>query len=264
MRAESRQRGVTLTELTVVMGVVVLLAALSLPAVRALMRSFESGSSTRAMISAALASARAIAAKEQSYVGIRFQKAYNPDNPDPVKAAQYMIFIIHDKQATDLAYGFRAIEGMKPMKLPDSIGVMDWTMIQDAQEAADPCVWEPSADEEVTDLTAFSIVFSPAGKLVIHDVRVRNKDGYTTDSSNDEVFNTENNVTSAADPVGMFIQDDYEWLGLKEEPSGNSFLIYDRRQFERAYRKGQGYSGYLVQLAPIYINAYMGTLISTE
>jgi Tfp pilus assembly protein PilE len=258
MRAESRQSGVTLAELTVVMAAVVVLAALSLPAVRAVMRSFESGSSTRAMISAALASARAIAAKEQSYVGIRFQKAYNPDNPDPLKAPQYMIFIIHDKEATDLAYGFRAIEGLKPMKLPDSVGVMDWTMIQEAQEVSDPDVWEPSVDEEVTDLTAFSIVFSPAGKLVTQDVRV------AAASATDDVFNTLSRITDPDNPAGIFVEDNAEWPTLVQEPSGKSFIIYDRREFAQAYKRGRGYSDYLIRLAPIYINPYMGTLISTE
>jgi len=254
----------TLTELTVVIAAMAVLAVLTVPAVRALLHSFESGSSTRAMISATLASARALAAREQSYVGIRFQTAYDPDGP--LKAPQYMIFIIHEEPRNmgNVRDGFRAMEGLKPVKLPDSVGVMDWSMIEAAQAAAEPAVWEPGSLEEVTDLTAFSIVFSPSGKLVIHDVRVRNKDGYTTDSSNDEVFNTANNVTNAANPVGMFIQDDYGELGLEEEASGNSFIIYDRGRFERAYKKGQGYSGYLAEVGPIYVNPYMGTLISTE
>ena len=250
----------TLTELTVVMGVVVLLAALSLPAVRALMRSFESGSSTRAMISAALASARAIATKEQSYVGVRFQKAYNPDEPDPLKAPQYMIFIMHDPNippSLAMNLGCGAVKGIKPMKLPDSVGVMDMLLgsgIDDPNEILDD--GDINEDVEVVDTSTFTILFSPAGKLVLHTHKAQSSD------ATDDVFNTTDSITNLG--VGMFVEDQDEAAQPINEFSRNHFFIYDRRQFERAYRKGQGYSGYLVQLAPIYINPYMGTLISTE
>ncbi|HUT30433.1 MAG TPA: type II secretion system protein [Sedimentisphaerales bacterium] len=247
MKRKLKQSGVTLVELTVTMAIVVLLAVVGVPAVRALVHSFESGSSTRAMIGAAMASARAISAREQQYVGIRFQKAYSPQGS--LRAPQYMIFIIHDMQATGLAYGFRAIEGLKPIKLPDSVGVMDASLVDDVNEG-----WEPASDAEVTDLTSFSIVFTPAGKLVIHDVRVARTSG------SDDVFNTLTRITAAVNPAGMFVEDNPE----DQEPSGNSLIIYDRKRFEQAYRDGQGYSGYLVQVPRIYINPYMGTMISTE
>jgi hypothetical protein len=272
----------TLTELAVVMAVVALLAVLSVPAVRALMGSFESGSSTRAMIGAALASARAMAAKEQSYVGVRFQKAYHPQGP--LRASQYMIFIIHDKKATKLAYGFRAIAGLKPMKLPDSVGVTDMTTVYREESGNQVDITEYdviddtmiSEERDVTDATTFSIVFSPSGKLLIHEVRVRNCDGFVDSSSGigdvsgDDVFNK---IEQVNDGLGLFYQDDYflaSWspypddLGLGPEYSRKSFIIYDRREFGQAYKRGQGYSGYLMQLAPIYVNPYMGTLISTE
>ncbi|UCC22498.1 MAG: hypothetical protein JSW23_00025, partial [Planctomycetota bacterium] len=90
MRARSRQSAVTLTEMTVVVAAVALLVVFGLPAIRTFISSFESEGGARTLISAALASARAIAAREQHYVGIRFQKAYHPR--DPLEAAQYMIF----------------------------------------------------------------------------------------------------------------------------------------------------------------------------
>ncbi len=74
-----------------------------------------------------MASARAIASKEQCYAGIRFQKRYDPTNPI-TQASQYIIFIIkeNDKNLSgNLVNGFRAVKGIQPIKLPDSIGVMD-------------------------------------------------------------------------------------------------------------------------------------------
>ena len=113
MKAKSRQSGLTLMEMTVVMAVVAMLTVFGLPAVRTLLNSFESQAGARAMISASLASARAIAAKEQRYAGVRFQNRYQQDN----KGCQYMIFIVQDPSI--LAWGFRAVGGINPIKLPD-------------------------------------------------------------------------------------------------------------------------------------------------
>ena len=271
MNAKCRQSGVTLTEMTVVAAVIALLVTFGLPAIRTFHSTFESGASVRAMISAGLASARAVAAREQHYAGIRFQKAYNPDDPEQLEASQYMVFIVHDPDpapyGTDYANGFRAVEGLKPIKLPETIGVMDSTLIREKVRESILLgeEWEPAGLQELNDLTTFSIVFSPSGKMVIHYVRVWNRDGKTTNASSDDIFNTESNVTNTENPVGMFIQDYYEVvLGLKEELARNSFVIYDRKEFKQAYEKGQGYSNYLVRLVPIYINAYTGTMILVD
>jgi len=263
---------VTLMEMTVIAAVVALLVGFGLPAVRTFYGSFESGGSVRGLISAGLASARAIAAKEQRYAGIRFQKAYNPDDPNQLEASQYMVFIVHDpdpgppdsRYGTGYANGFRAVQGLKPIKLPDAIGVMDSAGIREYISISLPADWEPTTTQELNDLTTFSIIFSPSGKLVIHDVRVWNRDGKRTNASSDDIFNTESNVTDTQNPVGMFLQDDYEDLGFKQEPARNSFIIYDRKEFRQAYGKSRGYSGYLVRLVPIYINPYTGTMISSD
>ncbi len=128
MKTANKQSGRTLTEMAVVIATIVLLGGFGLPAIRSFIDSFESGSGARPVISAALASARAIAAKEQRYAGIRFQKAYNRDAPlVPLKEDQYMVFIINDPNIG--AYFFRAVEGLEPMKLPDGLGVMDFTIV---------------------------------------------------------------------------------------------------------------------------------------
>ena len=168
MKPKSEQSGVTLTEMTVVIAAVAALTCLGLPAVRAIFKSFESSGSARAVISASLASARAIAAKEQRYAGVRFQKAYHPEGP--LKAAQYMIFIVQDPNI--MAYGFRAVEGTQPIKLPDTVGVMDLRYRPDLFTPSGDGVIDD--DDEINNLnvvrdtTTFSVIFSPSGKLVIH------------------------------------------------------------------------------------------------
>lgn len=276
MKVKSKQSGLSLMEMAVIIATIALLAGLGVPAVRALIKSFETEGTARSMISAALATARAIAAKEQKYAGIRFQKAYNRDDPSNLlDAPQYMIFIVHEepRKMGNLTIGFRVVEGLKPIKLPDSVGVMDLIYRPDLP----PGDGNVDSDVEINNLnifrdtTSFSIVFSSSGKLIIHDVRVRNRDGKTEgtetpDISRDDVFNTLTKITDIANPVGMFIQDDYLILGLYKEPSRNSFIIYEREEFKRAYERGRAWSEYLVKLVPdrIYINPYIGTIISQE
>ncbi len=278
--------GLTLTELAVVIAVMALLAGIALPAARMVMASFESGDSARSMISAALASARALAAARDSYVGIRFQKAYNPDALDPLNlltAPQYMVFIEKDADpepnGTGLANGFRAIEGYKPIRLPDSIGVMDLTLVNRrvlgtavlfADEPIDTDA-EIDAPEELRDTTTFSVIFSRSGKLLIQEVRVRNRHGIPDtavragDISSDDVFNKKAQVDAG---LAMFYQDDAAYLpmGLGPEYSRNRFVIYDRDKFARAYKAGRAWSDYLAALTTetIYLNPYTGTIISKD
>lgn len=250
MKVKSRQCGLTLMEMTVVIAVVALLAVFGLPAIRALINSFESEGGAKVMISAALASGRAIAAKEQHYAGVRFQKLYDPNDPDPLNTPQYMIFIVHDPEpepnGTDLANGFRAVEGIKPIKLPDAVGVME---IMDSNSNS-----EINEDEEVIDKTTFSIVFSPSGKLVIHDVRVWNRNGKTSNASDDDIFNTVSNINNG---IGMFVQDE----AADEEPSRRSFIVYDKLEFGKL-DVNRRWSDYLEYLELIYINPYTGTMIN--
>jgi len=292
MRTRSKQSGLTLPELAVVIATIALLAGLALPAIRALLNSFETQSGAKTLISTALASARAIAAKEHRYAGVRFQR--------DLSGSQYMIFVVQDP--TIMAYGFRAVEGVKPIKLPDTVSVMDLTIVPDRNEqnpvnpqleirVDDPSLLytDPERDSlideprEVTDITTFLIIFSPGGKLVIHGVRVRNKDGFVdstnnTDISYDDVFNKKVQVDqkyngfdrNAVPPgAGKFYQDDYydaAWPGLSlgPEPSRNSFVVvYEKDKFEEARVRGNAWSGYLKHVAPerIYINSYTGTMI---
>jgi Tfp pilus assembly protein FimT len=286
MKTKLKQHGLTLMEMAVVIATIVLLVSLALPAVRAFFNSFESQSTTTSMISAALATGRAIAAKNQRYAGIRFQKVSQPQNS--LEAPQYMIFIVQDPDM--MAYGFRAVQSLQPIKLPDSICVSDLTVVTRRNstnptnstevQLNDSTLSDQQRDNlideerELTDTTTFSILFSPTGKLVIHGIRARNKDGYpdtntNTAISDDDVFNKKAQVDAG---TGMFYQDDYFGagqspytdLGLGPEQSRSNFVIYDKNEFTRAYKKQSAWSDCLARQARqvIYINPYTGTLIN--
>jgi hypothetical protein len=233
-------------EEAVVVAVIALLVVLGVPAVRALFKSIEAEGGTKSMISAALSSARAIAAKEQHYTGVRFQNRYQQDG----KGCQYMIFIVQDPQLR--AYGFRSVEGLEPIKLPDTVGVMDLRINKTVKIDSDS---EINTLKDINDTTTFSIIFSPSGKLVIHDVRTINRNGEATElTSKDDIFNVKYNVENG---IGMFVQDD----DPDKEPSRNSFIIYDRDIFEKTNENSR-YDDYLKDLEVFYINPYTGTMIN--
>ncbi len=252
MKAKHRQSGLTLMEMTVVIAVVAALTVFSMPAIHSFTDSLSSSGSVLNLISASLASARAIAAREQKYAGVRFQQ-------DPA-GNQYIIFIVRSKEGLGPTNGFcRAMERMKPIKLPANIGVMDLKLgngsAGDTDILSDADI---SDDGQKKNTTTFSIVFSPSGKMVIHPVEAVNKDGYWEGSFNnsaDDIFNKEAIVLAGK---AMFKQDnDYE-------QSRNSFVIYDKEKFGQAYGQGVAYSGYLAQLKTLYINPYTGTIISAD
>ncbi|MHC4130899.1 MAG: hypothetical protein ACYSR3_02740, partial [Planctomycetota bacterium] len=184
---------------------------------------------------------------------------------------------------TDLTDGFRAVEGIEPIKLPDSIAVVDlkrrYNNTSTSTSAAEDGTYvEISTEAEMAqtrvlrDTTSFSIIFSPSGKLIVHDVRVRNKDGkiisdQSTYKSLDTVFNTLTRLTGYYRPMaGTFVQDDYAWLGLGQEPSRRSFIIYEKEKLQEAYQQNEAliYLQELQNSEEIYINPYTGTMISEQ
>ncbi|MHC4573632.1 MAG: pilus assembly FimT family protein [Planctomycetota bacterium] len=209
MKPKARHSGMTLPEITVVILGAALLVSLAVPATRALLDSFDSPGSTRAI------------AKEQRCIGIRFQNRYDKNDI----GCQYMVFIVHDPEMARLYSSqwelpgriFRAVEGVKPVKLPDSVGVMDLergaigqSIVGDSDFGADIL-----NDWVFTDTTTFSIVFAPSGKLAVREVQVRNRDGFIATSpwdSKDDLFNKSSNVASG---LAMFCQDDYSGSGFK-------------------------------------------------
>jgi len=240
MKIKPKQSGLTLTEVLTTIVIIVILTVVALPAINSFFDSMSSSGSAEVMINAALSNARAMAISRQRYVGVRFQKIY--DARGPLYADQYMIFVMSDFQNTNLASGYRAVDGMKPMKLPESIGVME--LVADDSEIED--------FDMLNDRTTFSVVFSSSGAMLRHDVRVVGL------NANDTVFND-----IMLNPDAMFRQDTTT-PPFKEELSCRSFRIYDRTEFRRAYEQEIPYSGYLYSVPTVYINPYTGTLISSD
>ena len=233
------KKGFSLVELLVAMGIVALLVGLSVPAINALQKSYDS-TGADSMISAALSTARTLAISNHNYAGVRFQKAGDPNNA--VKADQYMVFMIYEepKNMGNLTDAFRAIEGYKPIKLPANIGVIDMTNV-----TLDTDI---NGDIKLFNAATFSIIFSPAGKLVIHLVQTRSYKNLNS------VFNTDPNVGNG---TAMFVQDN------AQEASRSKFVIYDRSRFD-TLAPSERYSKYLGDLKinhSIFINPYTGQLI---
>lgn len=265
-------KGFSLSELLVVMAIMSLLVGIGVPAVKTVLDSISSSASLRNMISAALNNARAMAIKEGEYAGIRFQTDANGD--------QYMVFIVHDdasspsstalmtdpeRTGTNLANGFRALKGRKPVKLPGDSRVMDLKLRTNIDAQYPNYIGiddDPQIDEdfEVYDTSTFCIIFSSAGKLVTHEVRVRNRHGKMnggTYLSTDKLFNIDAVVN---DGLAKFYQDDYPLLGLGQEYSRKSFIIYDKKAFDTV-NPTLRWNNYLKTLEEIYINPYSGALV---
>ena len=180
-----RKTGFTLTELLVVVVVMALLVGIGVPAAKQLMSSFETTSGVQNTIEAALSAARALAIKEQTYAGVRFQKIWRDYDPD--NAPHYMIFIVHEPGLAPFVNAFRAVEGLKPIRLAENFGVMDLWIKTDyigdpegteelIQVIGNDSASDARIDEqrEFDDTTTFSIIFSPSGKAVIHQAGVWN------------------------------------------------------------------------------------------
>ncbi|MDD5459625.1 MAG: hypothetical protein PHF37_09570 [Phycisphaerae bacterium] len=256
MIKRQKQFGVSLTETAIVVGVVALLTMLSMPAIKTLFNSMATEDGTSAMVNAALSSAKSMALQQQKYVGVRFQKAY--DERGVLNAPQYMIFIIHDDTILPGWPGnlsCKVVGGINPIKLPENIEVMDFrfgSALNDNEFAQDPEV----NPDNYYDATCFTILFSPSGKLIVHDLWVKNRDGASDDSSEDNVFNTYRNV--ADNKIGLLIQDELR------EYSRKNFYLYNKQIFKEKYNIGKAYSEYLYKLKPVHINAYTGRIISNK
>jgi hypothetical protein len=205
------------------------------------------------------------------------------DPRGPVEARQYMVFIVQDPTlAGTYGYGFRAVADRKPVALPEKVVVTDLMVVPDMNPGNrnvfnpannvqlrldDPAFTNPDAqineDWELVDATSFSVVFSPAGKLVVHGVRAWNG------RPQDDIFNVKTEVERR---WARFYIDDY-WnsgggpeVGLGPEGSRMGFVVLERERLRRNYVKGTLWTGCLQELASemMYVSPYTGRVISSD
>ena len=248
------------------------------------MKSFQSEGGAVSMINAALNSARTMAVSRQRYVGVRFQKLCTSTDPaDPLKglmdAPQYMIFIVHEevKNNGGVGDGFRAMEGLEPIKLPPTDG-------RHGIELDHAVTRKSTSPSNCATRRRSPSCSRPSGKLIMHNVRVRNADG---------VYRPDNAAGAAEDVHGRHVQlgrehlpgqqagacssrttisrgrttqaDDLDY-GLGEEPSCTSFVIYEPPQLRMVYDQKTAWTDYLSRLAAkaFYVSPYTGDLISSN
>jgi prepilin-type N-terminal cleavage/methylation domain-containing protein len=247
MRVRPKKSGFSLTELLVAMSIIGILAGIGLPAVKQVVKAFESSDRVRDAVGAAMSNARARALARGKYTGVRFQRNADGD--------QYMVFIEHDDTGSAPADGFRPVIGRNPIRLPRSGLVMDMNIRTDILNASNPAYLPLTTDaqidtpQEIVDASTLCIIFSPAGKLVMHDVRIWEGAG--------DVFNIDTEVDLGN---AILYIDSYPADGLGEEVSRNHFVIVDKSKLNAA-PVAERYTSYFQHLKPVYVNPYTGELI---
>lgn len=178
-----RKKGVTLTELIVVVGIIALLAAISQPAISILEKSLGVENNPVHLISSLLGSARAIAVKEQRYAGIHFERT------DSEK--QYCIMIIAepaipypplDIDSEQKYIPFTAIDGYQPVSLGKKNTI---TSVIDANDLNVDIIYSPSGRL----VRKFVMLCSNPAKMELET----GKSYYEQlDKSHDDIFNINN------------------------------------------------------------------------
>lgn len=256
MKIRAKQSGLSLVETIVVVAVVALMIGLAIPAVKTFTNSTSSSAGAESMISAALSSARSIAAKNQKYAGIRFQRDKD--------GYQYMIAIIHNYDPSAASGlnksvdSFTAVKGLNPVKLPENILVFDTKDYNDVEINASAV----NDDDKLKDITSFTILFSPSGSLATRMVLV------SPISANDSIFNSsatveymfEKSVNSSAKPYG-------------KELSRNSLILCGNKADFLKLATGERWTDFFEDPAnagkpdpakTFYINPYTGSIISEK
>jgi len=267
MRLRTKKSGFSLTELIVVMSIIGVLAGIGLPAVKQVIKSFESSDRVKDVVAAAMSNARARALARGKYTGIRFQRNAEGD--------QYMVFIEHDENVgpgISGNAGFRAVKGRNPIRLPKRGAMVDMRLKTDyvvplphtteislIPSQSPPALTDADRNFYLTkenvlrDLQTFSVIFSKEGKLVLRTLKV----SYATDNGVDvgrDIFDTDGAAMFTHDGNGNPIE------GLQIESSRNHFVIIDKNLFNAAPSTGR-WTSYLQSLKPFYANPYTGELI---
>jgi len=256
--------GFTLVEMLVVVAIVGLLTALTVPNVPGMVRSHKM-SAARNLIKSALGQAQAHAAKYQKYAGVRFQ--FDRDGWE--KGQQYLVLIENNPHPVEGANKFTAAPNAKPVALPAGIGLISSEVDSFTLSERNAYLDDDNSDGYLRCLngaTTFSIVFSPTGQMVSTDVRVGARPDDLT-APNDPIFgNLTANSMLYRDNYGgyMPLKTSADWCDF--ELSALGLYVYVTAAM-REVGAGERYSAFIgrhgsKQVERILINTYMGTIIS--
>jgi prepilin-type N-terminal cleavage/methylation domain-containing protein len=249
-RPQSRT-GFTLVEMMVVVGIVLLLAALAIPSISALTEN-SNVSGTRNMLRSLLSSAKARAANSQKYVGVRFEQ--NTDG------RTYGI-MVEPPPGTNLFFpngcpgsiwtppGRRDPNCSCASGSPDCVpGYL--TLVESPQ--IEPIVFPRGVEithgnqlNNIASATAFTILFSPSGQVVRKNVYV-------------------SRALYTGDPVfAASLRDDFDLFGgIRTDITRDSLRVYDQ---EKRIAVGQDWINFVnTQAVRLSLNVYNGSLIDSR
>lgn len=162
MDEKKQQSGFTLIEMLVVVAIIAVLAALSLPNTMGIIRSHRAAA-TKNLIKNALAQAQAHAAVTQKYAGVRFQQSASGRQYIVLIESNSNVKIIDAKsfganwEPYQLIDRFVAVDNAKATAMPTGFVAMQGDIIDDFDLDNNAKLWEKAT---------FSIIFSPTGQLV--------------------------------------------------------------------------------------------------
>jgi type II secretory pathway pseudopilin PulG len=193
--ATSRRSAFTLTEITIVIGIIVLIIAISLPAFNILSGSRSLDGATNEM-SALMARARTEALASQKFCGVLFYI-----DPTTQRRSAVLVQSTASKGSVDIASPYGSIEvwldlipDREPVRLPSRVGVQT---ILDSSLAVSGTTYTRTSDgyfgfnDQGGALVGGVILFDTTGKMTLqrYGFRMSNNTGSRNASANDTSFN---------------------------------------------------------------------------
>jgi len=277
MTGKRKNRGFSLVEMLVVVSIIVLMLSLAMPNAAVLIRSQKLNSAEN-MIRSALAQARAHAAVNQRYAGVRFEF----DRTGWQKGRQYLVLIENYLLATN---EFVAVANVKPLIMPDGLGAVSGevnstngnTYLENPTYLINDGNINPYC---MNGATTFSIVFSPSGQVVMKNVLVRPRNVDDKIINHQERVDIQDNSVyrefkallycdgfvkgSTWETIPPFQHDIYYMPWCVAEYSTSGLYIYETDKMLAVTDPTLRWTQYVSKLTPMLINSYTGQIIEEE
>jgi len=249
-------RAFTLVEMLVVVVIVGLMMTIGMPALKGMFAG-NRVSQARNLIRTMLSEAQSLAVTQQRYVGVRFQ--YDKDGWE--NGRQYAVLV--EKVAAGASIGiyeYNAVVNLKPMALPLGVGVISMVAQNDIDLDDTLNSLAKNGDGGIRDFTTFTIVFSPAGQMVVKDVEVRSRLTFF-----DSTFNSEFEVNRG---VALLYMDRWSFPTVNldgaiwnwGELSTTGMYLFEVEVMQGVDVNNR-WDGYVRELEAMLINIYTGAVI---